>query len=327
MGNTPQTSAKGEQETLVGSIVSLRNGDSCRIDKELARGGFSVVCACTQLSDGKRIALKRINTQSQEAEQEALGEVRAHAILGNATPVSEYIVPLFETHINRSGPSRREFSLIFPLFTHGNLSDFLVGRQELDEKQCLELFLCCASAVSAVNEKGIAHCDVKTHNFMLTEDMKRCILIDFGSSRGPPCKIMINTKAEAMLEQERAERFCSAAYRAPELWDVPFKNAEVDFSKSDVFALGCVLYSMCFQPLGYSPFESPTQGILGLAARTASFSFPQDAPPEETRGARALIKDMLAFDPKARITSKEVVIRVEALLKELADEDFDTSFS
>ena len=325
MGNT----APSAETTLVGSRLTLRHGDSCSIDKELAKGGFSVVCACTRASDGKKLALKRIITQNHEAEQEALGEVRAHALLGNDKPCSDYIVPLLETHIHKAGPSNREISLFFPLYRRGSLSDFLLGLNEkpMDEKLCLNLFLTCAKAVSAAHSKGIAHCDIKAMNFMMVEEGSACVFIDFGSARGPPLIKKIDARADAVKEQERAERFCSAAYRAPELWEVPHKGHELDFAKSDVFALGCVLYSMTFPPYGYSPFESPSQGILALGARTATFSFPEQSSTMEIRGARKLVSQMLAFDPAKRPTAEEVVQRAETLLKEIAEEDFDVDFA
>jgi len=329
MGNIGSSSAPSgsDESTLVGKVISLRHGTFCTVERELARGGFSIVCACTRDSDGKKLALKRVKTQGREAENEAMGEVRAHAILGNDAPCSEYIVPLLETHVERTGPTDREISLFFPLFSYGSLSDLLLKEGErIPEKRRLELFLSCAKAVCAIHERGVAHCDIKPMNYMIADDENHCILIDFGSARGPPLTKKIENKAEALKEQERAERFCSAAFRSPELWDVPHRGYELDFSKSDVFALGCVLYALCFHPYGYSPFESPTQGILALAARTASVQFPQQVA-DPVRGARDLALSMLAADPNGRPTAKVVVEKVDGLLKEISEEDFDVDFA
>lgn len=331
MGNGASNEPNGV--SLVGSTIPLRQGDSCSVDKQLAVGGFSVVLVCTRKSDGRRIALKRIKAQSKESELEALSEVRSHALLGNDQPCCEYIVPLVETRIEKNGKDGREISLFFPLYTRGSLSDHLLERPKsfiVEEKACLSLFLTCAKAVAGAHAKGVAHCDVKPHNFMMSEDGVSCILIDFGSSRGPPVTKRIETRGQALIEQERAERFCSASFRAPELWDVPHKGYELDFSKSDIFALGCVLYSMVFRPFGYSPFESPAHGIMSLAARTASYSFPESEDGEsipEVRGMKDLITRMLDVNPSKRPTGEQVVEAVMEALQSIAEEDFDVDFA
>lgn len=341
MGN----SNSAEDLLKEGAVITLRHGDSCIIEKELAKGGFSTVCACKRNSDGLYMAVKRVRTRGGDAEAEALTEIRIHHMLGDANPCSPFIAPLLGSKVEKVGDCR-DIYLFFPLFRNGSLSDCLLNddlvKDFLTEKTTLELFLSCAMAVETLHEHNIAHCDIKPLNFMLSEDRKSCILIDFGSARGPPLIKQINKPFDALSEQERAEKFCSAAYRAPELWDVPSKGYLLDFQRCDVFALGCVLYAMSFPPYGFSPFESPLQGIMPLAARTASFSFPSNQDNlskngdessrnlpkfREVRGAKELISSMLSHDPAQRITAKEVVIRTKQLLDEIEEEDFAVDFS
>lgn len=131
-----------------------------------------------------------------------------------------------------------------------------------------------------MHEKGYCHRDIKPHNIMLTTDShghEYGVLIDLGSAR--PIDIVIETRQQAndlkvylcsFLEdpQEMSEKYCSAAYRAPELYD-PRRGMHCIFYDSflmislvgeclDVWSLGCTLYAMAF---GTSPFESPIEGI------------------------------------------------------------------
>lgn len=243
---------------------------------------------------------------------------------------SKSVVRLLETQvIATKGKGEREILLFYPLFTKGSLQSLLLDqrRVELNERAVLELFWCCADAIEAIHTAGVAHCDVKTLNFMLTDDEKKCVLIDFGSARSPT-GINVQDKMQAMVEQERAERCTSAAYRAPELWDVHYRGDEalLDFTKVDIFSLGCVLYAMTFAPFGYSPFESSTQGLMALAARTAEFTIPVVRKQDSIRGSDELIKSMLQRNPRARPTAVNVRKKLDELLKEIQEEDFDCDF-
>lgn len=332
MGNlSPRTTSW--TDSLVGKRISLRNGSVCQVEKELASGGFSTVCLCTT-QDGRQLALKRVKTKGAEAESEAMGEVRAHAVLGNANPVSPFIAPLLEVHVDYVGDRHdREISLFFPFYPHGNLGDHLLNVPDqfcggYTERECLVMYLTCCLAVEAMHQAGVAHCDIKPMNFMLDDTAKQCVLIDFGSARTSPLQVHITSRGSGLSEQERAERFSSAAYRAPELWETPKQQGVVlDYASSDVFAMGCVLYAMVFPPYAFSPFESPIHGILPLAARTASYSFPTVSSSQQVRGAHELVRDMLSPDPATRPSICEVARRVKQLLKEIEEEDFDVDFA
>jgi serine/threonine protein kinase len=127
----------------------------------------------------------------------------------------------------------------------------------------------------------------------------------------------------ALQEQERAERMSSAAYRAPELWDVPLGT--LDLTKTDIFALGCVFYASLYAPFGFSPFEHPLQGILPLAARTASVS--KFAGKWRRSRLDSLVESMLQKDPQARPFAASVVDEMKEILQEILDEDFETDFT
>ncbi|KAK3273534.1 hypothetical protein CYMTET_18224, partial [Cymbomonas tetramitiformis] len=74
------------------------------------------------------------------------------------------------------------------------------------------------------------------------------VVMDLGSAR--PARVRVSDRTTAMRVQEDAERFASAPYRAPELWDVR-THCDLD-ERVDVWSLGCMLYTMmCHE----SPFE------------------------------------------------------------------------
>merc|ERR1712147_404496 len=139
------------------------------------------------------------------------------------------------------------------------------------------------------------------------------VLMDFGSVR--EARRTINSRMEALRLQEDAEAHCTAAYRAPELFDVP-SDCVVD-ARIDVWSLGCTLYYLAY---GESPFEyagGEAGGSIALAVMSGKVEWPaaDRAVVEEADLAtlRPLIEYCLERDPRARPTCDEVVLRVEQI--------------
>lgn len=88
----------------------------------------------------------------------------------------------------------------------------------------------------------IAHRDIKLENILIASDgsLRLC---DFGScsTRSGP----IRSKAERVDEQDVIDRFTTRVYRAPEMVDL-YSGVAIDH-RVDVWALGCLLYSLCFK--------------------------------------------------------------------------------
>ncbi|KAH9253156.1 hypothetical protein BASA81_008838 [Batrachochytrium salamandrivorans] len=321
-----ESKPEGER-SLVGRGFTLRNKLLCKVDRVLAKGGFSTVYSCNSDS----IALKQVLIVEPDAELEAMSEIRAHKLLGSSELVSQLmeVQVIMSPHLrNPQSPGRpslgsalgKEILMFFPLYKRGSLGDALLAMAAAGGNQQPNWLLPCARAVEYIHSKGLVHCDIKTINFMLLEN-DSCVLIDFGSSR-QASEVNVVSKTQALDEQERAERMSSAAYRAPELWDVPVA-AELDLRAADVFALGCVFYACLFSPLGFTPFEHPVQGLLPLAARTASvprFTSKSENPMDQ------LVRSMLSKDPKLRPTAAQIASQLEAISKQAEEDDFEVHF-
>ncbi|KAI9316534.1 kinase-like domain-containing protein [Dichotomocladium elegans] len=153
-----------------------------------------------------------------------------------------------------------------------------------------------------------AHRDIKPGNIMLTDDGETPILMDFGSAC--PARIEIDSRQEALKQQDIAAEHCSMPYRAPELFDV--KTGTVLDEKVDIWSLGCTMYAMAY---GQSPFEvnlNDQGGSIALAVLNAQFKFP--AEPEYSQDFKDLITWMLTADSKARPDIHQVIQRLDSLL-------------
>ena len=88
-------------------------------------------------------------------------------------------------------------------------------------------------AVDYIHTRGLCHRDLKLEN-MLVDDQCNLRLIDFGMSM---------TLADLLNEEIPNPRRGTNSYMAPE---IDSEERVQDGTKSDVFALGCILFAMYF---------------------------------------------------------------------------------
>ncbi|KAF9129754.1 hypothetical protein BGX30_013827 [Mortierella sp. GBA39] len=156
-----------------------------------------------------------------------------------------------------------------------------------------------------------AHRDIKPANVLIADDGQTPVLMDFGSMAR--ARVKIQTRQQALFEQDLAAEKCSMPYRAPELFDV--KTGSTLDEKVDIWSLGCTLYAMAY---GTSPFETNQinqGGSIALAVLNGTVRFPTvDQADRYSSELRDLIKAMLVVDPAMRLDIHEVIERVDLLL-------------
>ncbi|RLN92517.1 hypothetical protein BBJ28_00011334 [Nothophytophthora sp. Chile5] len=209
------------------------------------------------------------------------------------------------------GTAEKEVLMLFPIASRGSLQSFLdeAARKHtpaFTEHDCLRFFALLVDAVAALHDLGFAHRDIKPGNILLTSsDPVEPLLMDFGSVA--PLQVTVTGRMENKTLWEEAARYSSAPYRAPELWDAGTDSAAhvlID-GRTDVWALGCVLYALAFGPL--SPFEHPRDGVQQLAILNGNTNFPQGSIGQTfTPTFIALIKWILTPDMAERPTLEGV---------------------
>ncbi|KAI8889444.1 kinase-like protein [Backusella circina FSU 941] len=170
-----------------------------------------------------------------------------------------------------------------------------------------------STTISQGGQKGEmvpwAHRDIKPGNVLIADDGETPILMDFGSAA--PARIPINTRQEALAQQDLAAEQCTMPYRAPELFDV--KTGITLDEKVDIWSLGCTLYAMGY---GQSPFEVDINqgGSVALAVLNNQFRFPSNENDNYSSQVKELIKWMLTSDPATRPDIHQVIKKLNELL-------------
>ncbi|GLV33621.1 Numb-associated kinase, partial [Carabus blaptoides fortunei] len=120
---------------------------------------------------------------------------------------------------------------------------------------------------------------------ILVSDSGNYVLCDFGSATG---RILNPSIQGAATVEDEIKRYTTLSYRAPEMVDMYCGKAIT--TKADIWALGCLLYKLCFFTL---PFGEST-----LAIQSGNFSIPDNS--RYSKGLHQLIRYMLEPDADKR---------------------------
>lgn len=259
------------------------------IVRPIGRGGMGEVFVARR-ADGsfeREVAVKRLHKgfASQELIQRFLRERQTLARLDH-----EYIVRLLDGGTTEDG----EPYLVME-YVDGEPADVHAAR--LGQREKLELFVRIARAVAHAHERGFVHRDLKPGNILVRADGAPRLL-DFGIARLDPAAR--DDHADDPLTRTGLRLF-TPEYASPEQI-----RGEVATTRSDVFALGVVLYEFL---AGARPWAS--EG--GLHALERSICDDDAAPPSRwrrgtsrervTRDLDAVVLQCLAKRPEDRYAS------------------------
>ena len=239
--------------------------------REIGRGGFGVVYEALDPDLGRKVALKalRPSRPGHELSAEWLRrEAEAAARLDHPG-----LVTLFEAGLADGLPW-----LAMELLKGETLGQRL-EREPLEVREAVGIALEMARALGHAHARGVVHRDLKPANVFLTEE-GRVKLLDLGLAH--------------LLGTRETSHGGTPAFMAPEQC-----RGEAGDARTDVFALGAVLYTML---AGHPPFEVKDGRSAALERATAE-PLPRVAP----RALARLVARCLSHDPDARPTSGQAV--------------------
>ena len=247
----------------------------------IGRGGLGEVLAADDLILGRRVALKFLKAE-QDAHAQVLEEARAAARLHHP-----YVCNVYETGDFRGRP------FIAMEFLEGETLAYRMKSGRISLHKAVAHATEIAEALAAAHEQGIAHCDLKPANIMITSN-GHVKLMDFGLA-------YIVRSALLASQDDTNTMFAGSnppgtpAYMAPE----QIRGDTPDL-RSDVFAFGIVFSEML---MGVHPFRART-----LAATVAA-TVHDDAPdiaqyvPQANSLLKRILRKTLAKNPADRYPS------------------------
>ncbi|RLN09982.1 AP2-associated protein kinase 1 isoform X1 [Panicum miliaceum] len=272
------------QSGLEGRTIDVGNV-KITVRNAIAQGGFSCVyLACDTAHPSKSYALKHIICNDSESLDLVMKEIQVMNLLkGHPNVVTLVAHDVFDM-------GRTKEALLVMEFCEKSLVSAMESRGSgyYEEKKALLIFRDVCNAVFAMHGQSppIAHRDLKAENVLLGFDgaWKIC---DFGStSTNHKC---FNKPEEMGIEEDIIRKHTTPAYRAPEMWDL--YRREVISEKVDIWALGCLLYRICY-------FKSAFDGESKLQILNGNYRIPEQ--PKYSTAVTGLIKDMLEASPNSR---------------------------
>ncbi|OWK13836.1 hypothetical protein Celaphus_00017353, partial [Cervus elaphus hippelaphus] len=133
------------------------------------------------------------------------------------------------------------------------------------EAEVLQIFCDTCEAVARLHQckTPIIHRDLKVENILLN-DGGNYVLCDFGSATN---KFLNPQKDGVNTVEEEIKKYTTLSYRAPEM--INLYGGKPITTKADIWALGCLLYKLCFFTL---PF-----GESQVAICDGSFTIPDNS--------------------------------------------------
>jgi eukaryotic-like serine/threonine-protein kinase len=210
-----------------------------RIESDLGEGGMAMVYLAEDLRHGRRVAVKVLRPElaAVVGAERFLAEIRTTAALQHP-----HILPLHD-----SGEADGFLFYVMPFVQGESLRDRLDRERQLPVQEAVAIAGKVAAALEYAHEQGVIHRDIKPANILLSRGDP--VVADFGIA-------LALSEAGGGRITETGLSLGTPHYMSPE----QATGERALDPRSDVYALGCVLYEML---VGEPPFPGPTaQAVL-----------------------------------------------------------------
>ena len=209
----------------------------------LKAGGQAVVYSATQVSTGRRVAVKLLRADDERARQRFAREIELAASLRHP-----HIVRVYDSGTAADG----RVYLVMELIEGPSLEQFAQGRPL---HQIAALVATVAEAVGYAHQRGVIHRDLKPDNILIDAEGQPRV-VDFGLARA-------EVGRAGWCPGDRPEVSVSGQFVGSIAWSSPEHSSgrpdAVD-TRSDVYSLGVVLFRLL---TGAMPYD--TSGSLSAA--------------------------------------------------------------
>lgn len=246
------------------------------LSADLGHGAYSTVCKAFSKTNRRNFAMKifpKSNLREQGGSERFQREINSMACLRH-----DNLVALYDFFWDENN-----FYMVIDYCPGGELFDYIVKHDHLDEPVAALVFKQIVSAIHYCHSKGVAHRDLKPEN----------VLID----RFPHIKVSDFGLCGFINSNEMMKTFCgSPAYCAPEC----LSKIQYDGRMSDVWSLGTILYAMV---TGDNPWNCSNTSKMIQQILAGNYTVPDFL----SEDCKDLISNMLIVNPSERISVQKIL--------------------
>ncbi len=277
--------------------------DKYVVERCLGQGGMGAVYLVTHKITGKKLALKCLLPQFREhAElvQRFLREAQAAGRIQH-----RHVVDVFDV-----GSDDGVLYIVMP-FLEGKSLSLILREASLDLTAILAIMLRAMEGVAAAHAQGIVHRDLKPDNIFVcvgpSGQLDDPRVLDFGISK-------LDDEEQRTLTQS------GVLMGTPHYMSFEQLNSQRDIdARSDIYALGCILYEAISGQLPYVAESAPALAIRMLTAAPAELSaLRPDLPPEL---ARAVMKAISRERSERQQSVEELIADIAPFVAEARPTD------
>lgn len=219
---------------------------SYEILEEIGRGGMGVVFRAHDPRLQRIVAVKALAPELARlpsARQRFLREARAAAAVSHPHVVTIFAVE--GTEEASLGTERTTLPyLVMECIVGQTLHDKIKRVGALKVEEIVRISRQIAEGLAAAHERGLIHRDIKPTNILLENGVERVKITDFGLAR---------TTSDGGITQT------GEILGTPQCMSPEQARGEIVDQRSDLFSLGCVMYTMC---TGVSPFRADNMLVV-----------------------------------------------------------------
>jgi len=283
-GGGKKQSTKEEKPSAVNVVVD--NGgkkihDSYDVDKKkLGEGSYGTVSICTNKATKQKRAVKALSKTQMKNIEKFKEEIRIMQMMDHPN-----IIKLYEAFEDKV-----KVYLVMELCAGGELFDRIIELGHFTEVQAAIVMQQMFRAVWYMHHNNLCHRDLKPENFLFATKEKiektHLKIIDFGLAYEFKADVPMTTKAGTPF------------YVAPQVLEGKYDQA------ADLWSCGVIMYVLL---CGYPPFWGDTDKKVLQKVSKGSFSFNPADWKNVSEDAKGLIRNLLKFSPKERITAEQAL--------------------
>ncbi|WP_455206195.1 HEAT repeat domain-containing protein [Kaarinaea lacus] len=265
-----------------------------RVIRHVGKGAFGVVVLVEDTVVRDEFILKFLNPHF--ASDSEMIKRFTHELRYSRKITHENIIRIYDLVSHRD-----TYAISMEYFPSHSLADELRNGKIISVSRALKLLDEICDGMIAAEQVNVVHRDLKPSNILIN-DYDLVKIVDFGLAAAASCMDSRLTKTGILLG--------TPTYMAPE----QIKSKTID-SKTDIYALGIIMYEMC---TGTAPYKG--EGTLAIMYQhvEGKAKSPRELNPDIPVSLEAVIQKAMAIDPNQRFNSfKELREQLQTVAREV----------